>query len=137
MKRLVCALTLFLPCMLFAYDPEIGTPEEAGRRVSAHLLLHDPISAVGEAKRACFLFPESKMLQVSLIRALCEKGDEIDAIEEWKRATVHFGVKPDERFMLEMLAWGVLNKGESSTQPMVRLSSLIGACATRDAKAVP
>lgn len=137
MKRFIYPLALILPCTLFAIDPDIGTQEEAGRRVSAHLLLRDPHAAVEEAKRARFLFPESKMLQISLIRALCEKGDEIDALEEWKRATMHFGVKANERFLLEMLAWGVLNKGENSTQPMVRLSSLIGACATRDAKAVP
>ncbi len=137
MKRFAYLFSLVVPCALFALDPEIGTPEEAGRRVSAHLLLHDPNSAVDEAKRARFLFPESKMLQVSLIRALCEKGDEIDAIEEWKRATLHFGIKPDERYLLEMLAWGVLNKGEDSTQPFVRLSSLLGACATHDARAVP
>ncbi|MBI2743502.1 MAG: HEAT repeat domain-containing protein [Chlamydiales bacterium] len=137
MRALLSVVCFAIPCLLIAYDPDLGTPEEAGRRVSAHLLLRDPYSAVEEAKRGKLLFPESKMLQISLIRALCEKGDEIDAIEEWKRATTQFGMKPDERFMLEMLAWGVLNKGDTSSQPMVKFSSLLGACATRDAKAVP
>ncbi len=125
-------LLLLLPIALCG-----KTPEETGRRVSAHLLLRDSYSAVEEARRGLLLFPDSKMLQISLIRALCEKGDEIDAVEEWKRAISNFGVKGDERHLLEMLAWGVLNKGENSSQPFVQLSSLLGASATRDARAVP
>lgn len=132
MKKLF-ALFCALPLFLFAVESQ----EAAGRRVSAHLLLRDPYSAVIEARRALVLFPDSKMLQVSLIRALCERGDEIDAVEEWKRAVANFGVKGDERHLLEMLAWGVLQKGEGSRQPIVRIGSLFGACATRDAKAIP
>ena len=39
--------------------------------------------------------------------------------------------------MLEVLAWGVLNKGESSAQLNIRLNSMLGAAFTRDAKAIP
>ena len=127
------ALILLFPLLLSA----VGSPEEAGRRVSAHLLLRDPYSAVIEARRGLYLFPDSKMLQVALIRALCEKGDEVDAVEEWKKATTLFGVKQDERHLLEMLGWGVLQKGEGSRQPVVQIGSLFGACATHDAKAIP
>ncbi len=123
---------VFFVCSVFA-----ESPEEFGRRISAHLLLHDSYSAVQEAKRALILFPESEQLQVSFIRALCAKGDEVDALEAWKRAVRVHGIKSDERHLLEMLAWGVLNKGENSAQPVVRLSSLFGACSTNDAKALP
>jgi HEAT repeat protein len=39
--------------------------------------------------------------------------------------------------MLEILAWGVLKKGEASLQLNVRLHALIGGAMTRDAQAIP
>lgn len=129
----LCAVFL----LIAPISVDSSTAEEANRRVAAHLILHDPTSAVEEARQGVVQFPDSKALQISLIRSLCEKGDEIDAIEEWKKGIFSFDIKPDERFLLEMLAWGVLNKGEHAAQPIVRISSLLGACATRDAKALP
>ncbi|MBI3237189.1 MAG: HEAT repeat domain-containing protein, partial [Chlamydiales bacterium] len=42
-----------------------------------------------------------------------------------------------DRPLLEMLAWGVLNKAESSNQLTIRLNSLLAAAFTKDVKAVP
>ena len=61
-----------------------GVSEEtAVKRVYDHLLIRDRISAVLEAKQGLELFPESRALQVSYIRALCENGDETEAWEQW------------------------------------------------------
>lgn len=42
-----------------------------------------------------------------------------------------------DRYALEILAWGVLKKGDLSSQLNIHLSSLIGASLTRDVRAVP
>jgi HEAT repeat protein len=107
------------------------------RRINAHLILSDCNSAVVEAKRALKDFPDSKALQMAYIRALSEKGDETEAMEQWVRATGQFKEETYDRSMLEVLAWGVLNKGESSSQLNIKLNAMLGAAFTRDARAIP
>jgi HEAT repeat protein len=102
--------------------------------VSAHLTLEDARSAIDEAKSGLKEMPDSKPLQVALIRALCAGGDEIEALEEWKKSEVDLA---SDRTALETLAWGVLNKGEKSNQLNIRAIALLGAALTRDAKALP
>ncbi len=111
--------------------------EEYKKRVYAHLLISDRNSAVTEAERGLKMFPESKALQHAYIRALCEKGDETEAMEQWAETSIKFHSEKIDRQMLEVLAWGVLNKGESSVQLSIRLNSMLGAAFTRDAKAIP
>jgi HEAT repeat protein len=111
-----------------------NTSEEmAVKRVYGHLLIHDKISAVAEAKQALEQFPDSKSLRASYIRALCESGHEMEAWKQWEKNPQPL---PD-RYLLETIAWGVLHKAEGSNQLPLRLNSLIGAALTRDAKAVP
>lgn len=119
------------------WSGENYTEEQATKRVYGHLFINDRISAVKEAKKALEEFPNSKNLQVSFIRALCEKGDEIEAWEQWQRGVQSFQEELKSRHMLEVIAWGVLNKGETSSQLSVCLTSLLGAAFTRDAKAIP
>ncbi len=111
--------------------------EEFKKRIYAHLLISDRNSAVEEAQAALKEFPESKALQLAYIRALSEKGDETEAMEQWVETTIKFQEEKLDRRMLEVLAWGVLNKGESSAQLNIRLNSMLGAAFTRDAKAIP
>ncbi len=113
------------------------TEQAAVKRISDHLLIRDKISAILEAKQALALFPESKPLQIAYIRALCEKGDEVEAWQQWENHLQLSGDPQADRQVLEMLAWGVLNKAEASNQLAVRLTGLLGAAFTRDAKAVP
>jgi HEAT repeat protein len=111
--------------------------EDLKKRIYAHLLIGDRNSAVEEAKAALKEFPESKSLLLAYIRALSEKGDETEAMEQWLEATSKFQEERHDRRMLEVLAWGVLNKGESSSQLNIRLNSMLGAAFTKDAKAIP
>jgi len=119
---------LLLPGMVFA-----GEKEDV-RRIHAHLFVHDPRSAVKEAENFLKLYPDSKELRLAYLQALAEKGDETAAFQEW-------GKRKDElqkdRYALEILAWGVLKKGDLSSQLNIHLSSLIGASLTRDVRAVP
>jgi HEAT repeat protein len=120
-------LCLF-PLVLF------GDEQAATRRVYSHLLIHDPRSAVQEAREFLKHYPESKELHLAYLEALAEKGDEIQVLQEWERGKDDF---QKSRHAIEILAWGVLGKGSLSSQVNIQLSSLIGAALTRDVRAVP
>ncbi|MBI2809788.1 MAG: HEAT repeat domain-containing protein [Candidatus Melainabacteria bacterium] len=127
---------LFALALLFS--TLCSADEEAYRkRINAHLVIADRLSAVEEAQKALVEYPDSKSLQLAYIRALCEKGDETEAMEQWTETSLKFESEKFDRRMLEVLAWGVLNKGESSAQLNIRLNSMLGAAFTRDAKAIP
>ncbi len=128
--------TAFFSCLAGTVFGAISE-EEYKKRIYAHLMISDRLSAVQEAERAIRDYPESKNVQLAYIRALSEKGDETEAMERWVETTLKFEEEKNNRRMLELLAWGVLNKGESSAQLNIRLNSMIGAAVTRDAKAIP
>lgn len=107
------------------------------KRVHTHLLIDDTASAVTEAKKGLYAYPDSKPLKLALIKALCASGSEIEALEEWKDLATQDRELLEDRTALETLAWGVLNKGESSNQLSIKVNALIGASMTRDAKALP
>lgn len=111
--------------------------ESAAKRIHTHLLINDPLSAIEDARQLIPLFPESKALRLAFVRALCERGDEMEALREWKHLSSQHKEILSDRNCLEMLAWGVLSKAEASNQLVIRLNSLIGAALTRDAKAIP
>lgn len=101
------------------------------------MLIDDVHSAIREAEEQLKLYPESKSLRLSLIKAFSRGGNEIQALETWKKLVGEDRELLKDRAALEMLAWGVLNKGESSGQLAIKANALIGASMTRDAKAIP
>lgn len=90
-----------------------------------------------EAREGILEHPESKPLRLALVKALCASGNEIEALDEWSELTKDHTELLSDRAALEMLAWGVLNKGENSNQLSIKVNALIGAAMTRDAKALP
>lgn len=131
-------LIVSLFALSFSYQAIALMPEEECRkRVYAHLMISDYLSAVDEAKKALEAHPQSKALQLAYIRALCEKGDETEAMEQWKETSLKFEEEKSNKRMLEVLAWGVLNKGKSSSQLSIRLNSMLGAAFTHDAQSIP
>jgi HEAT repeat protein len=127
---------LILSCLVINAHADFSE-EEYKKRIYAHLLISDRSSAVKEAEEALESYPDSKSVQFAYIRALSEMGDETLAMEQWTETAIKFGEEKSNRRMLELLAWGVLNKGESSAQINIRLNAMIGAAFTRDAKAIP
>ncbi len=103
------------------------------KNVYAHLLIHDASSAVQCARRGIDAYPECHALRYALIRALSEQGEELQALDEWKQLSTG----QNSRHLLEVLSWGVLRKGERSSQLVIRINALLGASFTRDARAVP
>lgn len=111
--------------------------EDPMKRVRRHLLIKDVDSAVKEAKYYIEKYPDSLELQTVYLEALCQKGEEVEAFEQFSSLWKKQQDKVDHRLVSEWLAWGVLSKGEESALPMVRLYSLLGAAFTQDARALP
>lgn len=107
------------------------------RRVHSHLFIQDTCSALDEAKKGVLEYPGSKPLRLALVKALCESGNEVEALNEWNNLTKDYSELLEDRVALETLAWSVINKGESSNQLSVKVNALIGAVMTRDARALP
>lgn len=107
------------------------------KRVHTHLLIDDVFSAIAEAKKELKKYPDSKILRLALMKALCIRGNEIEALEQWHQVIENHEEMLQDRVSLETLSWGALNKGETSNQLVVRVNALIGAAMTRDAKAIP
>ncbi|MGC1879268.1 MAG: HEAT repeat domain-containing protein [Rhabdochlamydiaceae bacterium] len=127
-----------LVCIFIGLSCTAHADEEGfKKRIYAHLMISDRLSAVEEGEKALREYPNSKSLQLAYIRALSEKGDETRAMEQWVETARQFEDEKNNRRMLELLAWGVLNKGESSAQLNIRFNSMLGAAFTRDAKAIP
>ncbi len=115
----------------------LSPDEMAAKKVYSHLMIEDSASAVETARAAYATHPQSKAVRLSLIHALCARGQEIDALREWHKAVSEDETLLKDRAALEMLAWSVLNKGEMAGPLPIRLSALVGAALTRDAKAIP
>ncbi|PIS03173.1 MAG: hypothetical protein COT85_03895 [Chlamydiae bacterium CG10_big_fil_rev_8_21_14_0_10_42_34] len=112
--------------------------EEAGvRRVQAHLLLEDGPSALSEARDLANQYPDSLLINKTLVEALAANGAEEQALDLWNRLTANDPNLLYDRHMLEELAWGVLKKGVQSSQYGVRLAATIGSFLTRDVRAIP
>jgi len=94
-------------------------------------------SAIKEGKNLLQEYPDSTELQMAYLEALCRKGEEVEAFEQFSSLWKQKKDKVDERVVSEWLAWGVLTGGEESVLPMVRLYSLLGAAFTQDARALP
>jgi len=126
--KIYLTLLCLLPLALNAGE------QEDIRRIHAHLFVHDPRSAVKDAENFLKIYPESKELKLAYLQALAEKGDETAVLKEWVKGKDQL---QKDRYALEILAWGVLKKGDLSSQLNIHLSSLIGASLTRDVRAVP
>jgi len=127
-KRFIISLTACSSCLF---------SEDLTSKIYTHLFIHDTPSAILEAKNLLKIHPDSKELQFALIRALSERGEDVEAIKVWKKVSNEELDSKQKRNLLEILGWGVLKKSEDSSLQFVRLTSLIGAALTRDAKAIP
>ena len=81
-------LNLFFPILVFS-------DEDLSKRIHTHLFIHDPMTAVSEARELYKEYPDSVDLQFALIRALCEKGEDVEAIDVWKK--IHINYPKDEK----------------------------------------
>lgn len=128
-RSLLLFFLLLTPLFLMAMSEE-----EAKKRIYNHLLIRDPLTAVKEGRKALEEFPESHHLRFALLDALCQCGEETEALELWHSCSLE---EKNDRRILEMLAWGVLSKKENSSLLNMQLYTLLGAAFTRDARVIP
>lgn len=129
-KYFLLVLFLFpIQAMSFPDEPIV-------KRIHAHMTIGDFQSACTEARGAIQEFPHSKPLWQAYIRALSKGSDEKTMMAQWRQFVAQFPEEIDNREILEYLAWSVIEKGASSSSPIIRVSSLLGAFFSQDAKGI-
>lgn len=123
---IIILISLF--CFLFA------TEEQSIRRIEAHLTIKDPKGALIEVKKALAEHPNSALFQSYYIKSLAYLDRTGEAKEEYKKYRELF---QDDYSLLEELCWSFLEEGKRASQYNIRLTAMLGAFATKGAKAVP
>ena len=107
------------------------------KRIYAHLHVQDPSSACLEAQEALHVNPHSISLHEAYLKALAQAGDDKNLHAAWLRYSHLFPEEAKNNFDLhEHLAWGVINKAFRSSSPIIRLTSVIAAFFSQDARGV-
>jgi HEAT repeat protein len=114
----------------------ILTETEAIRRIQAHLIIKDPISAYQEAQCAFTLYPHSAHIHEIFIRTLARLGNEKEMLKVWDEYVAKFSNNGFKREIIEEMSWGVLNKASSSSSLVIRLMGLLAAFFSQDVKGV-
>jgi HEAT repeat protein len=105
-------------------------------RIESHFAIEDYSSALEEAKELVST-TSTTMGQYLYAKALMYNGREMESISLLQDMFLCDKVYDQEyRSFLEDISWGVINKGVISSNYQVRLTSLIGAFLTNDAKCV-
>jgi HEAT repeat protein len=133
MKSLIIFFILFATIR----SPLFGITEESiVKRVHAHLLIGDVLSACSEARSGLQLYPGSKIVGNALIRALAKKGEEKAMMGQWQRFIEKFPEECENRELLECLAWSIIENGALSSSPKIRITAMLGGFFSQDAKGV-
>lgn len=125
-------LTLLDPIFLQA----AMLPEQLDKRIQAHLVISDYQSACKEAAWGIEHYPESKLIWLAYLQALARSGNEKAMLSKWKVFIKKFPEEHSNRELLECFAWAVIDKGATSSSPLVRLKAIIGAFFSEDSKGI-
>lgn len=125
---------IFLLSVTCAFGAEES--ERYVRRVQAHLLIQDSSGACKEAAEGLKQHPRDTILWEAYIRSLAKAGNEKEMMSAWEHYVAIYPKAYENRKLLEDMSWGVIEKGASSTLPIVRLMALLGAFFSQDAKGV-
>lgn len=126
---------IFILCLFIAQGYAL-TDEQYGQRVKAHMVVGDNISACYEAYAGLQAYPQSKILWMTYLRALAKAGDEKTLMAHWRLLSEKFPEERTNRELLECLAWAVIEKGSVSSAPLIRVTAMLGAFFSQDAKGV-
>ncbi|MBM3201525.1 MAG: HEAT repeat domain-containing protein [Chlamydiae bacterium] len=115
----------------------IATENDFVSRIQAQLVIKDFNAAIDEAKMGLSLFPDSKEVLASLIKAYSRSGRSQEALAMFEKFSSLENLDIKNHFsLLEELAWGVLKDGTFQPQT-THMHALVGAFLTHDVKAVP
>lgn len=110
--------------------------DRLGRRIQAHLMIHDDLVAVEEAQKALNIYPQSLILHEGYIRSLARIGNEKKLVQAWEIYVKRFPDKNLNRELIEEMAWGILQKASHSSSIIMRDMALLAAFFSQDAKGV-
>lgn len=121
--------------LFFTLFPLIAQADPV-QRIQAHQLIGDLPAARAEAEQALSLDSKNAALDEAYIATLAEMGDEKAMLRAWKIYAAKFPDKADNRVVIEDIAWGVLRKATCSSALPIRITGLLAAFFSQDAKGV-
>lgn len=130
------SFSLLLSTLFCIHPAEALSPEQIDKRVNAHLVIADYPSACQEAVLGIQQYPQSKTVWIACVRAYAKAGDEKAMMTTWRSFVEKFPEERENREVLECLAWAVIDKGAVSSSPAIRVTAMLGAFFSQDAKGV-
>jgi HEAT repeat protein len=112
------------------------TPIELSKRVDAHLLIGDYLSAINDAEKNVKEFPDSELAHEMLLRSLAVGSDDDKMMREWSLITQKFPHLKNKRELLEEMCLSILKKGCSSDSLTTRLIGYIAIAKSKLPEAV-
>lgn len=137
---IICLFILMIGGVpLFANEGGNATVDSAAmeiRRIQAHLIIRDYDRACNEAQAALKNHPGALPLYPLAIEAWGRQGNEQQMWMVWKQFIDTFSLQHDNGALLDILAWGVLQKGATAPSAIIRTAALLGAASGNDARGV-
>lgn len=133
LKLLVVFFLIYIPSIC---ADEVISADQCVKRVYAHLLLQDPLSACEECKKHLHCYPSECPLWHAYIKALAKKGDDKEMLAVWNQYVSVFPEERENHDLIESMAWGVIEKSSASDSPAIRTLALLGAFFGQDSKGV-
>lgn len=127
---------LFFVCLAGNLWGEGEEIQKRTRRVQAHLLIKDYLSAYEEAKEALQLDPLSSLLQENYIRTLARLGREKEMLCAWRNLLASYPEQKDNRPLIEAMAWGALDKASLASSLVTRQMALLAAFFCQETRGV-
>ncbi len=127
---------LLLIIVLLCTHLHAASPLDLSKRINAHISIEDYRTAFAEAQEAFQLYPNSKDLVESYIKATAKSGNEKEMLQGWKYYCSLVEKPYENRDLLEVMGWSVIEKGSKSPSPLVRVIAVLGAFFGQDARGV-
>ena len=106
------------------------------RRGYAHLTIKDYFSAISELENGLRLFPQSKEIWKTYIKALALSQQDQKLLANWEKFVHQFPEESQNHEMIEWVAWSVIEKLSVSSSPLVRCMAVLAAFYAQDAQGV-
>lgn len=131
MKKSFCLLLFLMSFHLNAEEQETFEPSAEIRqienRIWAHLILQDTRTAYDEVQQGLLRNSSSPELQKALIRVLIRLGDEQAFFAAWSKYKTLVKDPYQHKDILELMAWGIIEKASTSSAPITRALASLAA----------
>lgn len=115
---------------------ETPPPSDLVRRIEAHLLLKDHAAACDECNNALLFYPSSSDILEACVIVNASVGNESAMVDAWERYQESVSDKSLNRNLVELMAWGILDKASRSSSVVTRAIALLASCFSQGNKGV-